>query len=227
MSFLGTYVRYRSALNGRPCVAVFSRRRSENRKTGDMVQVSFMASGKEPHRAARTGADVAVCGDCPQRPANGGACYVVTCQGPLSQYRAWKRGRYQKGATKTTKPVRYGAYGDPGSMAPEIFQELHAELSPQEWTGYTHQWHRRPDLAPFLMASVDSEKEAREAKRAGWRYFRIKRQGDRYLRGEIQCPSEKSRGKVKCRQCLLCCGGARKGPHVVINVHGARKGRFA
>src|SRR5512147_1418289 len=106
MSFLGCFVGFLSALTGRACVALASKR-SENRKTGDMVQVSFLVDGEEPHCATRSGADRSVCGNCPQRPANGGACYVVTCKGPLSAYRAWRRGRYSAAPAPATKPVRY------------------------------------------------------------------------------------------------------------------------
>jgi len=225
MSFLGCFTRYRSALTGAACVAVATDR-SANRKTGDVVQVSFLAAHEEPHRAVRSGADRAVCGDCPQRPTNGGACYVVTCQGPLSQHRAWRRGRYRDGAAPVGKPVRYGTYGDPASMPRRAFLALHRALSPQHWTGYTHAWRDRPDLAPFLMASVDSEEEAGEARGKGWRYFRVKRPGEPLLPGEIQCPAERSAGRVQCRECLLCCGTSRKGPSVAIDVHGARAGNF-
>ena len=228
----GAAIRYRSAITGTPCLACVKTTKSENRKTGNMVQVSFLAAEEEPHTACKSGKDRAVCGDCPQRPKNGGACYVVTCEGPLSQYRAVLRGSYGRRAEMADRPVRYGAYGDPASMSRRAFLWLHNALFPPGtnnrvgWSGYTHQWRDRLDLSPYLMASVDSEEEAEQAKAAGWRYFRVREEGGRLLDGEIVCPAEKTDGKVQCKDCLLCCGNARKGPNVVITAHGAKATQY-
>lgn len=192
--------------------------RSNNRKTGNMEQISYLHASIEPHKAAQCGADRAVCGNCPQRPSNGGACYVVTCQGPLAQYRA--RTEPLKPAAR---PVRYGMYGDPGSVPRSTFEAWHRAREVAKWTGYTHQWRRRQWLAQYVMASCDSEREAQEAQSRGWRTFRIRASADDpLLPGEIQCPAEKSDGAVQCVDCLLCCGNARKGPNVAIVAHGGR-----
>jgi len=228
----GSAIRYRSAINGAPCIAAVKTSKSTNRKTGDLVQVSFLASEEEPHHACKSGKDRAVCGNCPQRPCNGGACYVVTCEGPLSQYRAIQRERYSRRVAAADRPVRYGAYGDPASMSRRRFLWLHNALFPPgtknrvDWSGYTHQWRDRLDLAPYLMASVDSEEEAAQARSEGWRYFRVREEGGRLLDGEIVCPSEKTDGKVKCKDCLLCCGNARRGPDIVITAHGAKAASY-
>lgn len=226
MAYLGSAIRYRSAYDGSPCLACVATSKSSNRKTGDMIQVSFLAAEEEPHTACKLGKDRSVCGDCPQRPCNGGGCYVVTCEGPLSQYRAVGRERYSRRAEPADRPIRYGSYGDPASMSPRRFLWLHTALNPASWTGYTHQWRSRPDLAAYLMASADSVEDAMEAKAKGWRYFRVRQEGGRLLEGEIICPSERTNGKVKCKDCLLCCGNAKTGPNVVITAHGAKAKQY-
>lgn len=224
----GRFARFLSALvkSERGCVALISNG-SENRKTGNMQQVTFMRADEEPHCAVKTGGDRAVCGNCKNRPENGGPCYVVTYQGPLSAYRAWRRGRYGRGVKRARKPVRYGAYGDPAAMSARDFRRLHERLQPAAWTGYTHQWRARRGLRAWLMASVDSVAEALLAQANGWRWFRIRHAGDPLLPGEIQCPSEKTGGKVKCKDCRLCCGNAKAGaPSVAVVAHGAKAAAF-
>lgn len=224
----GRFKRFMSALVRRrcPCVALVSHG-SENVKTGDMQQVTFLVDGEEPQEAVKSGADEGICGNCKNRPIKGGPCYVVTCQGPMSAYRAWRRGRYGRRLRRARKPVRYGAYGDPAAMTAAEFKALHKALQPSAWTGYTHQWRHRRGLRAWLMASVDSVAEALLARSRGWRWFRIRKAGDPLLPGEIQCPSEKTGGKVKCKQCLLCCGKARPGaPSVAVFAHGAKAASF-
>ena len=62
---------------------------SENKKTGNMIQVYILDRSQHPVEAVRNGTDDVICGDCPLRSGNG--CYVTVWQGPLSvwkQYRA-------------------------------------------------------------------------------------------------------------------------------------------
>ena len=216
---------YHSAFTGQHCICLVCPR-SRNRKTGPMVQVSFLVESEAPDAAAELGFDDGVCGSCAGRLWHDGWCYVQLVRAPLAQYKAYKRRAYAAGISSVHRPVRYGAYGDPASMTPRMFARLHEGLQPTTWAGYTHAWRERQDLQRFLMASVDSEKEAGEAKRKGWRYFRIKRQEERCLPGEIQCPAERTDKAVQCIDCGLCNGLAGKGPNVVINAHGKRAGRF-
>src|SRR5262245_27962174 len=83
-------VLYRGAslLNGSAVVvvAVGLARKSKNVKTGNMVQTYILADNEEdPVQAVKSGADPAICGDCPHR---GRSCYVNVAQAPLSIYRA-------------------------------------------------------------------------------------------------------------------------------------------
>jgi hypothetical protein len=83
-----------SELDGAPIV-VIAITRSSNSKTGDMVQTYILTNnGERPTINQQTGADVSICGDCKHRPANGGACYVVTAQGPSMVYKSFLNGNY-------------------------------------------------------------------------------------------------------------------------------------
>lgn len=215
---------YTSTFTGAPCVAVVSDDRSANRKTGDMRQVSFLRRDATPTEARKAGLDCAICGNCPMRAA----CYVVICQGPQSQYRALYGGNVRGQHRASAKPIRFGMYGDAGSMSRRAFLDLFEQTGAQVsgWTTYTHSWRVRPWLRPYAMASVETEAGAREAAAQGWRYFRVRPEGGELLPGEIVCPSERSEGKIKCRDCLLCCGTSRGGPNVVVTVHGSKAGNY-
>ena len=210
---------------------------SDNRKTGNMLQTWIMRADVAPHDAVRTGEDAAICGDCPHRA---GSCYVLTFQGPLSIFRAWRAGRYPRADLSSVvaahgRPVRLGAYGDPAAIPAAAWAgiERHAR------TGYTHQWRR--DDAAWLqsraMASVDSWQELEAAEAEGWRTFYVVPPGapipSRSPLGRriVQCPAD-SHG-TQCADCRLCDGrrdtAARpdRRPHVAIHAHGRGAARIA
>lgn len=228
-----------SRLDNNPIVAIATIN-SKNSKTGDMIQIWILRSDIPPHEAVKIGHDYSICGDCPQRHYLGGGCYVIPYQAPLSVYRAYKRGRYSTEANMSAletafangTPIRVGAYGDPGAVPTAIWRDLLRDYG-GNWTGYTHQWRRRPSLRSLFMASVDSSAEARDATRRGWRYFRGATADD-YQPGalrlpvvrEIECAAD-SRG-VTCADCRLC-NGARDGDRrasIAIEVHGARASSY-
>lgn len=215
-----------SALDGAPIVVVLTFR-TDNRKTGPMAQTWILRRDVAPHDAQRTEDDRSVCGNCPQRPAVGGACYVATFQGPLSVWKAYHRGLYpratevDRAAIRDRYRVRAGAYGDPAALPASVWASVGV------WTGYTHQWREEhaQDLRAVLMASADSEHDAREAWANGWRTFRVLQPGEAPIAGaEIVCLSD-SRG-ISCFQCGLC-GGLQTpgGKSIAIMVHGARAPR--
>jgi hypothetical protein len=228
-----------SLLDGAPIVAILTgiRSVSTNPKTGDMAQLWIMAQGLEPHTAARTGADVSVCGACPHRPANLGSCYVVLHQAPLAIYRGWQRGLYKKGDLKKILPrlrrkgLRLGAYGDPAALPIQVIKDLCDGVS--VITGYTHQ-HERPEcpdeLKGYVMASCDNEAQARGAQARGWRTYRVKDAAAPRLPGEVLCPGSEERPEEKRLTCQECgyCDGNRKGKkgNVTITVHGTRARHF-
>lgn len=217
-----------SALDGAPIVVVLTFR-TNNRKTGPLAQTWILRRDVAPHDAQRSDDDRSVCGDCPQRPSVGGACYVATFQGPLSVWKAYHRGLYPRAsevdlaAIRDRYRVRAGAYGDPAACSPEVWASVGV------WTGYTHQWRAEhaADLRAVMMASADSAEDAREAWANGWRTFRVLQPGEAPIAGrEIECLSD-SRG-IDCHQCGLCGGMQTSGAKsIAIMVHGVRAPRAA
>lgn len=208
-----------SVLDGKPIVAIATDR-SDNRKTGDMIQTWILRRDVSPTEAIASGADASICGDCRHRGVGDvRTCYVNVGQAPMGIYRKFKRGGYQKGPLPTHKPVRMGAYGDPVAVPWQAWTGLHdARL----WTGYTHQW-RLLAASPFrnvLMASCDTEQEARLAQLMGWRTFLVRPEGLPALEG-IECPSNKG---AQCATCGLCSGNHRvDAPSVYIEAHGTAR----
>ena len=73
------------------------------------------------------------------------------------------------------------------------------------------------------MASVETEAAFRLARRRGWKPFRVRNEDEPVLPGEFVCPASEEAGKrLRCEDCLACCGGEWNGKTVtpVIKVHG-------
>lgn len=212
-----------SMLDGAPIV-VIATDSSKNVKTGGMVQTWIMRTDVAPHDALKTGQDASVCGDCPHRPLNGGACYVTVFQAPLSVYRAFHRGSYAayQPGQYAGRMVRVGSYGDPAAVPFHVWDSFTAGAAGV--TGYTHQWRNAdPRLAAVTMASCDKPAERAEAKAKGFRTFRIMLETETREKGEISCPASAEAGhKLTCDQCGACNGNRteRRGD-VAIIVHGA------
>jgi len=193
---------------------------SVNRKTGSMLQVWIVPTGVSPLDAVRTGLDEKVCGRCGARPRIGGWCY---CD-PRPLMSLWK-GRHSWRPFNLNElppevPVRLGAWGDPAFLP---LDWLHRLVEGRDWTGYTHQWRTCGQrYRHLLMASVDFPEEARTARKAGWRTFRIRLPDEPLLAGEVPC--RYARGKT-CSECRLC-GGGTSGPSVSIVAHGTRVRRY-
>lgn len=218
-----------SLIDGQPIV-VIATTKSANQKTANMVQTWIMRADKEPHLAVESGADAAVCGDCPHRPALGGSCYVLTFQGPLSVFRAYKRGRYAREWNPSDfrgRMVRLGAYGDPAAVPMHVWRAFTMHASGV--TGYTHQWRDcDPALADVCMASCDTPADHADAFAAGWRTFRVRLLDEPLSPAERVCPASHEAGqKVTCEQCGACDGNRRnlKG-NIAIIAHGARAVHF-
>ena len=241
--------RGQSPFNNAPIV-VIAIIRSSNRKTGDMVQVYILLDdGRSPVDAVHSGADRAICGDCPLRGLagfSGRRCYVNVGQGPQAIHKQDRpRTPDEEGWTPDTTPgaypdydpaehdryfrgrmIRWGAYGEPVLVPIDMVARL-SELA-RGWTGYTHQW-RRPEYSEyrqFFMASVHTPAEGAEANAAGWRYFRASHEATPEA-NEARCPaSEEAGGVATCETCHLCRGrgcapeGARLPRNIVIATHG-------
>jgi len=212
-----------SMIDGQPIVAIATVG-SSNSKTGAMVQTWIMRDDVEPHKALKTGDDSSVCGDCPHRPANGGACYVTVFQAPLSVYRAYHRGRYAdfEPGQYAGMVVRIGSYGDPAAVPVEVWTAF--TQGTKGHTGYTHQWRKAPaGLMKYCMASCDSESDRVDAVAMGWRTFRVRLDSEPVLEGEAVCPASAEAGhKLECSQCKACGGNTgRRIGGITIIAHGA------
>lgn len=222
-----------SKLDGKPIVVIATglKNKSANGKTGDMIQTWILRADMDPMEALRSGADVSICGDCPHR---GTSCYVLVFQAPLNVWRTWQRGGYPKVDAFEARElfagrmVRLGSYGDPAA-APYAMWRLATERA-AGWTGYTHQWRNVPGKwAELVMASADSESDAREAWEAGYRTFRVTTAPGQELKGlEIKCPASAEAGfKTSCDKCRACMGTSSKARvSVAIAAHGAKAKKF-
>jgi hypothetical protein len=230
------YVIYRgpSMLDGAPIVAILTTS-TQNRKTGNMCQTWILPdNGTGPHFNVRSGADVSVCGDCPQRPSLGGSCYVNTAQGPRAVYAKYLRGGYElndgyKAANAVYgRALRIGSYGDPAAVPLEIWERLVRNANMH--TGYTHQWRRAEfqGFASILMASCDTAAERTLARAMGWRTFTIRLESDPLAVRESACPASPEGGeRLDCAKCGACngAGSGRKGS-IAIVVHGSTASRY-
>ena len=230
-----------SALTGDPIVAIATMH-SDNRKTGDMVQVWYLLAEIDPIGGNRTGADRAICGDCPSRGAaqpeassglaEGRACYVDLGRAPSVIYGAWKRGAYPKleghaaiAALGRGRRVRLGAYGDPASVPGYINESLVAEA--EGHTAYSHQIDFKGRGATFdgglMMVSADSLSDAQRAWEANLRTFRVVSSVAEVVKGrEVLCPASEEAGmRTQCERCLLCGGAGVRAKSIAIVAHGA------
>lgn len=228
-----------SQLDGKPiaCIATGIEGNSMNHKTGPMIQTWIIRSDVPPNDAVTTGDDASVCGTCPLRGvtqtiANGEkvnrfrGCYVFVGQAPTRIFNSYRAMQYERGMPASRiagLAIRFGAYGDPCAVPIEIWEVLSREA--KLWTGYTHQWRddRFQDYQKLLMASVESEAEAIEARGMGWRTFRVAVTGTPPAAGEFHCPASSEEGYRKtCEECLACDGVNGRGQRasVIIWPHG-------
>ena len=202
---------------------------SDNRKTGDMIQIWILVKAVDPVEAIKTGLDRLICGNCIHRGDGTGAsrsCYVNVGQAPLGIWRAWKAGKYptlQWMDVFAGRKVRFGAYGDPTWIPLPLALAIAGVSS--GWTGYTHQW-RKPSLQGWrslLMASVDSVAELLIARSMGWSTFRVSPDMD-HRTFETLCASE--RNGTPCSVCLGCPGSRNGIQSVWIPAHGTGARHF-
>jgi len=206
---------------------------SDNRKTGNMVQVWILATDINPVEAIKTGQDSRICGNCYHRGdetvGRKRTCYVNVGQAPNQVWKKFQRGNYpalkisEYAEVFAGRAIRLGAYGDPAVMPKRIVKALTRVAT--KHTGYTHQWRSSEWLKPFVMASCDSPSEYAEATSKGWRTFRVS-SNTKALTGEIECLSD-SQG-ITCEKCGLC-AGTSKGTdvkNIFIQVHGSSASNF-
>ena len=222
-----------SSIDGAPIVVIATgfADSTDNTKTGDMIQTWIMRSDIAPHIAVKTGQDHSVCGDCNLRPSKPRAkgkkpCYVRVWQAPQSIYGAFQRGRYAEMTPPEARKLfagrklRLGSYGNPSAAPFEVWQEAAAETTGR--TGYIHNWRNADSRwSGLVMASVESVAEGLEARKLGYRLFRVNQGNEPKASGEVQCPASKEMGhKTSCAACVACGGHSSKArADIVINAH--------
>lgn len=209
--------------------------KTQNAKTGDMIQTYIIRRDIKPMLARRMGEDFSICGDCKHREQS--TCYVNLCHGPNGVFNALVDGSYREWQDDDidlfrNRFIRVGSYGDPAAVPYKIWENICSVA--KGFTGYTHQWHNRKTdkrLKNICMASVDSiigyNKEYMKAKAKGWRTFRVfadDKDADVYQQRtetEIVCPASKEAGVLtNCEKCNLCCGLSKtNAKDVIINHH--------
>lgn len=228
----GIIYRGPSQLDGSPIVVIATATKS-NAKTGAVLQTYILRADMHPLEASKSGADAAICGNCPLRgevtqdparkTAKNRGCYVNLGQGPSSVYRAMLRGFYpdatqDPAAIGRGKIVRVGTYGDPAAVPDAVWDSLLSGAS--AWTAYTHQAAWRPDVA---MQSADTLAIARDHWSQGRRTFRVVGKTEDLQASEILCPASKEAGyRTTCAACKLCAGTSTKSAKsIAIVAHGS------
>jgi hypothetical protein len=203
--------------------------KSDNRKTGDMIQIWILVKSVDPVEAIKSGLDRLICGSCVHRGDGHGkerSCYVNVGQAPLGIWRAWRAGKYptlQFMDCFAGRKVRFGAYGDPTHIPIGLALAIAGVSS--GWTGYTHQW-RKPSLQGWrqlLMASVDTTAELLIARSMGWSTFRVTPDLDHHSFEKL-CASD--RDGTPCADCLFCDGSRSGILSIHIPAHGTGRRHF-
>ena len=236
-----------SMLDGAPII-VIAIAKSNNGKTGAMLQTFIMREDVNPVDALKSNQDASVCGDCLARPANGGWCYVRVEQSVAGVWKCYhklpfkvttgaRKGESSKyaGYADALEPARItelgrgrtnrvGTYGDPAAVPMYVWDALNSEAA--GWNGYTHQWKTcSPDYAKYCMASIDKPCDTLSAEMLGYRCFVAVLPGETVTNASaksVGCPAAKENGqRAQCDTCLGCGGNEGRGTtHRVIEVHG-------
>jgi len=215
--------------------------KSDNEKTGNMIQTWIMRADHAPIEAKQRGFDYSVCGDCKHK--HFGSCYVNIAHGPHNTFYAYIRDKYIPFEEKHLelfkgRKVRLGSYGDPAAVPTEVWAKICSVTD--GWTGYTHQWNKRftdPELKNYCMASCDNTAEYRKAKDLGWRCFRIRPSDDFHIStnrlnyNEFVCPASNEAGnKTNCSKCKACMGlsaSTYKDPCIIVHGLQSKIDKFA
>ena len=214
----------------RVIIATGFSRKSQNRKTGNMIQIWILVRSEDPIQAIQSGRDRLICGNCPLRARKATktrkgkkrACYVNVGQAPRGVWVKWRAGGYPTLPSLEVfrgRTVRFGAYGDPTHLPFALAQQIAAISS--GWTGYTHQW-RKPSFQPWrtiVQASVETEADKALAESLGWSTFQVIPKNSPKPSTGIECLSD-SHG-IQCHDCLKCNGTKTNPKSIWIEAHGS------
>ena len=221
---------------GQDCV-VNVQHGSANTKTGNGVQIWILPFAWVTNGKDEMVDDRASCMDCIHSKLKNGSCYVRKGFAEYglkskvnSLHNMHLKGNIDykdvmelvsiEGPKLKGKFVRFGAYGEPVLLGPEVTKGI-AELA-ANFTGYTHQWHISHFhwAKDYFMASVESEALMERAHSLGFRTFRVRTKSDTINKSEIICPASKEAGrKVTCNNCVLCKGASSKAKNILIIKH--------
>ena len=229
-----------SLLDGQQIVVIATgmKAKSSNGKTGGMIQTWILLRDIDPREANKSGADYAICGDCPHRGKATTAldkalavertCYVIIFQAPLNVWKSFHRGIYDRAVDSEAiasvgdgNEVRLGSYGDPAAVPAYVWKALLSRASGN--TGYSHQsgLDNADFVAEIMMVSADNLAMAQAAWDKGHRTFRLVDSLDDITNNEINCPASKEAGqRTTCDKCGLCAGSSIKAKSIAIVAHG-------
>jgi len=213
---------HQGSINGEN-YSVIATKGTQNRKTGDMIQVWIILTDTHPSAGVASGLDAStICRGCPFAAGNG--CYVLTHQAPAAIWRKLQRGGYSYLPPKDYsqffggRAVRFGAYGNPTLLPFSIAKAIAKES--RGWTGYFHNWQEMPvaeakQWNSLFMASTETKNSLKLAQSLSLRTFHVSTEKPS---GFVECLSE-TKG-IECAQCLLCQGTSKKAKPIWINPHG-------
>jgi hypothetical protein len=221
------FIIHEGVKNGHDFV-VIATLKTNNRKTGDMIQIWILLTDVSPVDGVKTGVDaLSVCTGCVF--ANGNGCYVNVGQAPLSIWKGFKRGLYETlplaayPIVFTGRKVRFGAYGNP-SLIPLAKVKLITSLS-DGWTGYFHDWKEMHSATAnaygrYFMASTETEESRCNAIDKGLRYFHV---SPEQPEGTLECLADSQ--NLSCADCKLCQGNRLNAKPIWINPHGSKRSK--
>jgi hypothetical protein len=193
-----------SLIDGSPIVLILTgfAYPTSNRRTGRQIQSWIIQQNFAPTYAAKHGFDRGICGSCPLKLSQTGSCYVNLL--PINNvYRKYIAGNYPKFSAKELAvlkhyrySIRIGSYGDATAIPFEVWEPIISASG--KHTGYTHRY-KDCDLRwqNYLMASVESEAEAKQAQNQGWRTFRIIAPDAPLSENEILCCNSED-DRIQC-----------------------------
>ena len=176
--------------------------------------------------------DKKVCFDCPFSVSNGAkltACYthkMMQYSGFISQLRSIGKEfnsfdnipNLDENISSsiiqlsTNRYVRFGSYGEPSLIPFDLVKAIAAKA--QNWTGYTHQYMRKPEYSAFFMASTHNLPQQEAAAKIGFRSFVASPVA---LPSLVSCPASNEMGFISnCAKCGLCSGSQGKGSKSII-----------
>ena len=226
-----------SMIDGGPIVMIVTglAGKSQNRKTGDMVQTWILRSDLDPIAAMKLDLDRSICGDCPLRgyqnveagKRENRACYVNVGQAPNAVYKKFARGGYpvmdalEVAELIDGRGIRLGSYGDPSLVPLQILRDLVSTSKVR--TGYTHQWRNvEAGYRELLMASADTVDDRRDARLAGWRSFAVLPAKAARPERAVECAATREVNPLTCFECGMCSGvkSGKVATDVFILAHG-------